>query len=112
MSIMRKSNSGTSNIKSDLRLTRILAIIEACHQTGVSSFELGRLKITFDRNQGALNQGHTIQDGSSAVSDNKVDIFNQQIIEDAEHAQLMIDDPLGYEQAQAMRDVERQRQRE
>ena len=106
-----------STTKSDLQLPEILAILKACRQHDVAMFEFDQLKITFGRNQGALNQGHMIQDGSPAVSfeanqsEQRVEMYNQQLVQDMGHTQLMIDDPLGYEEAQASRDIERQRQR-
>jgi hypothetical protein len=102
-----------------LKVAEICKIIEACRESGVTEFSYSGLNLKFHQPGPAdvikLSQAVShIEVASEPVGlpdDPVASVMNEQAIEDAEEAQLLIDDAFAYERAQIMKDIERNRVR-
>lgn len=104
--------------KKDLSADEICRIIESCKNAGVQDLEITGLKLSFlpRRNVEVDQPGQA----SSVVTETtaseltpkdakEIDLMDQTSMDEAEEAQLMIDDPLAFERLQIQRDIERNR---
>lgn len=98
-----------------LSVEDICKILEICKQTGVMEFSYAGLSLKF-HSLGPAN----VTEPSQAVSqpeasvpvvleDTEAKLMNEQTLEDAEEAQLLIDNAFAYERHQIMKDIERNR---
>jgi hypothetical protein len=107
---------GAYKVSKDLSADDICKIILTCKESGVSEISCLGIELVFH----APGQGHVIEP-SKAVSQpemasnpfpqekQEAQLMNEQALDDAEEAQMLIDDPFAYERAQMLRDVERNR---
>ena len=92
----------------------VCKIIKASKAAGISELTYGNLVLKF-RPLGPVDVAQPSQAASSQMLANQsevpttVNVMNEQALEDAEEAQLLIDDPHGYERLQMLRDLERNR---
>lgn len=91
--------------KSNLRARDICAIIKSCSQNGVTVFRFGDLSLQFEpieisRSPVAMPDWPKApyHPEASAVAQEKLEQVDKNLVEDMRLSQLLIDDPLGYEQ--------------
>lgn len=96
----------------------ICRIIKQCHVSGVNKLEMGGLVISFQsrRNEIADQPGqasdHTIDNVVSPINEAQADemeLMDKEALQEAEEAQMMIDDPSGFEKMQMRQHLERNR---
>jgi len=101
-----------------LKAGEICRIIEACLARGVKTLKYGDLQIEFSQGQVEMvpSQGQIIEQEPLPISldenqDNtlRMDVAEEQLAEDALHAQLLIDDPLAFEKMQMYEGLEQSR---
>ena len=103
--------------KKDLSAEEICRIIESCKNAGVQDLEISGLKLSFlpRRNVEAVEPGQATSVVPTTTSEltpkdaTDIELMDQSTMDDAEEAQLMIDDPLAFERIQIQRDIERNR---
>lgn len=116
------SRIGTKNMaKISLSGEEICRIIKQCQDSGVENFTYLDLTLKFHsrRNESADQLGQasdhvtkpTVVSGYSEAQD-KIDAVNSDTFDDAEEAQLLIDDPAAFEKFQIDRHIERARRDE
>lgn len=112
------STTGKSNMdKKDLSAAEICRIIKVCKNAGVQDFEFSGLKLSFlpRRNEEVVEPGQVTSTVSTEASEKtpqdapNLSPMDENAFEEAEEAQLMIDDPLAFERMQIQRDIERNR---
>lgn len=102
--------------KKSLSATDICRIIGKCKVSGVNIFEFGDLRVTFHprRNEDALKPGQALDhEPVVSIDPNAIEemqVMDQEALQEAEEAQLGIDDPRAYEKVQVSRHIERARQ--
>jgi hypothetical protein len=97
----------------------ICRIIKQCHTSGVASFAMSGVTINFHprRNEDAAMPGQAsdYQEPTTVVSEfsesqrDQAELMNEDTLLEAEEAQLLIDDPHGFEKAQMDKHIERAR---
>lgn len=113
-------NTGMTNMdKNSLKAREICSIIEACKSSGIKTLEFGELKLEFSPQgpvesvPGQVQAIHYQQDVNlDNVEEAKEDgmaMLDEQIAEDALYAQMLIDDPAGYEKLQIAQGMEQSR---
>jgi hypothetical protein len=106
--------------KKSLSSSDICKIIKACEKSSVSSFSYMGLELAFHlhRNASATVPGQASDHEYPVVSDSAmfskdkehVELLDMTALDEAEEAQLLIDDPFSFEKAQISKDIERTRQ--
>ena len=108
--------------KGALKAGDICRIIKECKDSGVVTLKFGELHIDFTPQrsaaptpsqswselQQALEPGPVKQATPENVKQ-EIDVFDEQVAEDALYAQMLIDDPAGFEKLQMLEGMERQR---
>lgn len=94
--------------RSDFKQESISAILEACSKTGVTSLKWRDLEVSFHvPGQPVIaydlpkttNDGYAPQaSGHELTVDKNLSTVNRELLEDMEASQLMIDDPIAFEQ--------------
>jgi len=103
--------------KKGLSATDICRIIKQCQGTGVSKVVIGELVIEFQprRNEDPIIPGQDMADTPLEVTEispsatHTAEFMSQDLIDEANVAQLMIDDPLAFEKLQMSEGLERNR---
>lgn len=109
-------------LKKDLSAEEICRIIEACKLAGVQEIKTSGLSLSFLPPQTEVIVSSqtpiTLDLPPSSESEtpletktekSTVDLMNEDSLDEAEEAQVMIDDPYSFEQMQIRRDIERNR---
>ena len=98
-----------------LSAVEICKIIKACRLAGVSEFSYSGIELKF-HSLGPVSVNEAGQPVSPSEAnipifpDNQeARLMNEQTLDDAEEAQLLISDPYAYERMQVARDIERNR---
>lgn len=87
-----------------LQADDICRIIQKCKSAGVTEFSFGGLTLKFS----PVGQPVAPPSQEAAVPNSpEAELMNKQSLEDAEDAQMMIDDPFAYERSQMLKDRER-----
>lgn len=126
MNLKKNSTIGTGSTKArkknknqTLSAADICSIIKQCRGSGVSEITFQGLTLKFHSqgNENAVGQSNA--KGSEIGTDTEllpplaqaeqVELMDQEALLEAEQAQLLIDDPVGYERMQIARDIERGR---
>jgi len=117
--LKKSSTTGKTNtVKKDLSADDICRIIEACKQAGVQEFEHSGLKLSFlprgpvEVEVPGQAPSPVVETGASEkpiTTKTDLDLMDQDALDEAEEAQMMIDDPYAFERLQIQRDIERNR---
>lgn len=103
--------------KKALTASEICRIIKQCRDVGVLELEFGdlRLKFSGDRTLTSPELGYQaseviekLEPGPAPIQNGtEVGLYDEQLAEDAIHAQLLIDDPRGFEKLQIYEGLEK-----
>lgn len=109
----------TSTAKKVLKAGDICKIIKTCKDSGIEEFSYNGLNLKFQtrRNEPAVTTSQSpeyqeiLSESKSETSkETQLGLSNEEeLFDEAQDAQEMIDDPLGFERSQIRRDVERNR---
>jgi hypothetical protein len=95
----------------------ICKILDQCKQAGIAEFSYRGLSLKFHSlgpaNVTVPSQAVSPSEASIPVipfEDPEAKLMNEQTIDDAEEAQMMIEDAFAYERHQIMKDIERNRE--
>lgn len=99
-------------------LAQLPAILEACARTGVATLKCGDIEVSFIQGlpQSYVNYGQASQadlpndldfPASQASEQPRIENLDTSLLEDMRRSQLMIDDPLSYEQEMIDEHLER-----
>jgi hypothetical protein len=98
--------------KKRLSAADICRIIKQCQGTGISKLSIGDLTLEFNSQgkESASLPGQAIDHNPTVETNQTIENFDKELLEEASLAQVMIDDPLAYEKLQISQDIERERQ--
>jgi hypothetical protein len=76
----------------------LIQVLKTCHQTGVSSFKLGGLEVTFSEKPDTLGEQQEVKGPPSPPLEYRpASPEDEAYIKELQHDELLISDPLAYE---------------